>query len=74
MVRRLQADMKFSAAGETFHMKYIWQALADKKTWLACKYTEEVPENINVHLFLSYSRNIYGFVSALTGSFPFTSC
>ncbi|KAH9944122.1 MFS general substrate transporter [Epithele typhae] len=35
VVRRQQADMKFSAAGEPFKMKYIWQALADWKTWLA---------------------------------------
>ncbi|KAJ8474468.1 hypothetical protein ONZ51_g7199 [Trametes cubensis] len=35
VVRRLQADMKFSAGGERFKMKYVWQSLADWKTWLA---------------------------------------
>ena len=31
----MQADMKFSAGGEKFKMKYVWQSLADWKTWLA---------------------------------------
>ncbi|KAI1793868.1 MFS general substrate transporter [Ganoderma leucocontextum] len=35
VVRRLQADMKFSAGGESFKMKYVWQALSDWNTWLA---------------------------------------
>ncbi|KAI0080273.1 MFS general substrate transporter [Panus rudis PR-1116 ss-1] len=35
VVRRLQEDMKFSAGGEKFKMKYVWQSLADWKTWLA---------------------------------------
>ncbi|KZT05887.1 MFS general substrate transporter [Laetiporus sulphureus 93-53] len=35
MIRRLQADMQFSAAGENFNMKYVKQSLTDWKTWLA---------------------------------------
>ncbi|KAI0756700.1 MFS general substrate transporter [Daedaleopsis nitida] len=35
VIRRLQADMKFSAGGESFKMKYVWQCLVDWKTWLA---------------------------------------
>ncbi|KAI0800960.1 MFS general substrate transporter [Fomes fomentarius] len=35
VIRRLQADMKFSAGGESFKMKYVWQSLVDWKTWLA---------------------------------------
>ncbi|EJF66980.1 MFS general substrate transporter [Dichomitus squalens LYAD-421 SS1] len=35
VIRRLQADMKFSAGGESFKMKYVWQALSDWTTWLA---------------------------------------
>ncbi|TBU34600.1 MFS general substrate transporter [Dichomitus squalens] len=35
VIRRLQADMKFSAGGESFKMKYVWQALSDWNTWLA---------------------------------------
>lgn len=34
VVRRLQEDDQFSAAGEQFKMKYIWQSFADWKTWL----------------------------------------
>lgn len=35
MIRRLQADMKFSAGGESFKWKYVKQSLTDWKTWLA---------------------------------------
>ncbi|OBZ79581.1 hypothetical protein A0H81_00866 [Grifola frondosa] len=35
VIRRLQADMKFSAGGESFKMKYVWQSLSDWKTWIA---------------------------------------
>ncbi len=35
VVRKLQADMKYSAGGETFKMKYVWQCLTDRQTWLA---------------------------------------
>ncbi|KAF9569886.1 MFS general substrate transporter [Agrocybe pediades] len=35
VVQRLQEDMKLSAAGESFHTKYIWQSLSDWKTWVA---------------------------------------
>ncbi|PPQ62988.1 hypothetical protein CVT24_006094 [Panaeolus cyanescens] len=35
IIRRLQADMKLSAAGEKFSSKYVWQSLADRKTWIA---------------------------------------
>ncbi|KAF9056500.1 major facilitator superfamily domain-containing protein [Panaeolus papilionaceus] len=35
IIRRLQADMKLSAAGEKFSSKYVWQSLTDRKTWIA---------------------------------------
>ncbi|KAI0689566.1 MFS general substrate transporter [Cytidiella melzeri] len=35
VIRRLQADMKLSAAGESFNIKYVWQSLKDWKTWIA---------------------------------------
>ncbi|TFK66710.1 MFS general substrate transporter [Pluteus cervinus] len=35
VIRRLQVDDQFSAAGEKLRMKYIWQSLLDWKTWLA---------------------------------------
>ncbi|KAG8678498.1 hypothetical protein FRC08_017714, partial [Ceratobasidium sp. 394] len=34
VVRRLQSDDQFSAAGEKLRAKYIFQALKDWKTWL----------------------------------------
>ena len=34
VVRRLQADDQFSAAGEKLRMKYIWKSLLDWKTWI----------------------------------------
>jgi hypothetical protein len=37
-VRRLQADMQFSAAGERYESKYVWQSLKDWKTYLAMGY------------------------------------
>ncbi|KAF8892211.1 major facilitator superfamily domain-containing protein [Infundibulicybe gibba] len=34
VVRRLQGDDQFSAAGEKLRMKYVWQGLLDWKTWV----------------------------------------
>ncbi|KAF7790035.1 hypothetical protein EIP86_000984 [Pleurotus ostreatoroseus] len=34
VIRRLQQDDQFSAAGEHLRMKYIWQSLLDWKTWI----------------------------------------
>ncbi|CAL1714271.1 unnamed protein product [Somion occarium] len=34
VIRRLQEDDQFSAAGEKLKWKYIWQSLLDWKTWL----------------------------------------
>lgn len=35
IIRRLQSDNKFSAAGEKFHFKYVIRSLKDWKTWIA---------------------------------------
>ena len=35
VIRRLQVDNQYSAAGESFKMKYIFKSLADWKTWVA---------------------------------------
>ncbi|KIJ68580.1 hypothetical protein HYDPIDRAFT_82841 [Hydnomerulius pinastri MD-312] len=35
VIRRLRADMQFSAGGEKFKLKYVWQSLKDWKTYLA---------------------------------------
>jgi hypothetical protein len=37
VIRRLQEDDQFSAAGEKLKMKYIWKSLTDWKTWLGSK-------------------------------------
>ncbi|KII85929.1 hypothetical protein PLICRDRAFT_301846 [Plicaturopsis crispa FD-325 SS-3] len=34
IIRRLQSDDQFSAAGEQLKMKYIWKSLLDWKTWV----------------------------------------
>ncbi|KAJ7759161.1 MFS general substrate transporter [Mycena metata] len=34
VIRRLQSDDQFSAAGEKLKMKYIWKSLLDWKTWV----------------------------------------
>ena len=34
VIKRLQADDQFSAAGEKLRLKYIWQSLVDWKTWV----------------------------------------
>ncbi|KLO11523.1 MFS general substrate transporter [Schizopora paradoxa] len=34
VIKRLQADDQFSAAGEKLRWKYIWQSLVDWKTWV----------------------------------------
>ena len=36
-IRCLRADMRFSAGGEQFKMKYVWQSLKDWKTYIASK-------------------------------------
>ena len=35
VIRRLQVDDQFSAAGENFKVRYIFKSLADWKTWIA---------------------------------------
>ncbi|PPQ67032.1 hypothetical protein CVT26_009929 [Gymnopilus dilepis] len=35
VIRRLEDDMKLSAAGESLKKAYIWQSLTDWKTWIA---------------------------------------
>lgn len=35
VIRRLRADMQFSAGGEQFKIKYVWQSLKDWKTYIA---------------------------------------
>jgi len=35
VIRRLQSDDQFSAAGENLKMKYIFKSILDWKTWVA---------------------------------------
>ncbi|TFK56973.1 MFS general substrate transporter [Heliocybe sulcata] len=35
IVRKLQEDQQFSAGGEKFKLKYVWDSLKDVKTWIA---------------------------------------
>lgn len=35
VIRRLQEDQQFSAGGEKFKLKYVWESLRDIKTWIA---------------------------------------
>ncbi|KAF9244581.1 major facilitator superfamily domain-containing protein [Melanogaster broomeanus] len=35
IIRRQRADMRFSAGGEKFHLKYVWQSLQDWKTYIS---------------------------------------
>ena len=35
VIQRLQQDQQLSAGGEAFKYKYVWQALSDKKTYIA---------------------------------------
>ena len=37
VIRRLQSDDQFSAAGEKFKMKYVFKSLSDWKTWIASR-------------------------------------
>lgn len=34
VIRRLQGDDQFSAAGENLKMKYVWKSITDWKTWV----------------------------------------
>lgn len=46
VVRRLQEDQQFSAGGEKFRFKYIWDTLKDVKTWMASKCLKAVPDHV----------------------------
>lgn len=39
VIRRLQSDDQFSAAGEKLKMKYIYKSLLDWKTWVGSALT-----------------------------------
>jgi MFS family permease len=35
VIRRLQDDSQYSAAGENFKMRYVWRSIFDWKTWIS---------------------------------------
>ncbi|KAG1817768.1 MFS general substrate transporter [Suillus variegatus] len=41
VIRRLRDDMQFSAGGEAFQARYIWQSLRDWKTYLASTFVTQ---------------------------------
>lgn len=43
IIRRLQEDDQFSAAGEKFKIKYLWQSISDWKTWVGSVFIILVP-------------------------------
>jgi hypothetical protein len=42
VIRRLQSDDQFSAAGEVLKWKYIWKSLLDWKTWIGKNFGQKV--------------------------------
>ncbi|CCL99558.1 uncharacterized protein FIBRA_01576 [Fibroporia radiculosa] len=68
VIRRLQADSKFSAGGETFKFKYIKQSLTDWKTWLA-RYEATTANLLSVppYVWSCLVTVIVGFVGDRTG-------
>lgn len=44
IIRRLQSDDQFSAAGEQLKMKYIWKSLLDWKTWVGSTFYFILPD------------------------------
>ena len=59
VIRRLQSDMKFSASGEKFKMKYVLQSLRDWKTWIASTSTSS-PRGLKSDIQLS--GHLHGLV------------
>ena len=64
VIRRLQADDQFSAAGEQLKVKYIWKSFADWKTWvgskLDCLACAKASEADNDPLYAASSDNLRG--------------
>ena len=64
VIRRLQEDAQFSAAGEEFKMRYVWRSIFDWKTWVAMfVYTGVDGPLYAFSLFLPSIINELGFKS-----------
>lgn len=68
VIRRLQADMQFSAAGESFQMKYVWQSLRDLKTWVASERILPFCLTSADQAIATGSGNVYGIVGHVSVS------
>jgi hypothetical protein len=67
VIRRLKADSQFSASGESFQMKYVWQSLSDWKTWVACLvYAGACGPVYSFSLFLPTIINQLGYKSTVS--------
>ena len=53
VIRRLQVDDQFSAAGESFKMKYIYKSIIDWKTWIG--------SGLPITVFCDWSWLIFNF-------------
>jgi len=64
VIRRLQGDDQFSAAGEDFKMRYVWDSIFDWKTWAAILINSGVDGPLySFSLFLPSIINQLGFNS-----------
>lgn len=61
VIRRLQKDDQFSAAGEHLRMKYIWQSLLDWKTWLGSEYPPPSTRAATYRLLIHRSAAVHGY-------------
>ena len=59
VVRRLQSDAQFSAAGEKLKMRYIWRSLLDWQTWLGSAYLGRLRVAVLMVVAMA-SASVYG--------------
>jgi hypothetical protein len=52
IIRRLQDDMQFSAAGEAFKREYVWKSLMDRKTWIASMIVHSLRTLVKLNILL----------------------
>ena len=64
VIDRLREDQQFSVGAETFDMRYVRQAVTDKKTWI-CRKPRYVflPHMLRANLLFSW--DIHGLVSII---------
>ena len=58
VIRRLQEDDQFSAAGEHLRLKYIWQSLLDWKTWIGSEFQDY--QSLGTRTYRDRSAALYG--------------